>query len=104
MDNFVARQNEVVGVQKKSQTNYDDSETYRCLPRVKKPVPVPEPTYEPTYNSDDEEVVLKRFEHNDSEYLRDEETHAVYHYETRIKLGIYNEGANEVDLFEPNEC
>ena len=91
---FVAR-NEVV---QPSKTNYADAVRY---PPRKKPVPVPEPQ-ETDYESDDE-ILLKRFEHNDTQYLRDEDTYAIYHPDTKIKLGIYNEGADEVDLYEPTE-
>jgi len=50
-----------------------------------------------------DELCLDEFEHEGITYLRDENTHFIYDYDSKTEIGLYNEGADEIDLYESSE-
>jgi len=50
-----------------------------------------------------DELCLDEFEHEGIRYLRDENTHFIYDYDSKTEIGLYNEGADEIDLYESSE-
>ena len=57
--------------------------------------------------SDDEDEEEKAnplpWEHKETEYFRDEMTHKVYDFYTKKLIGLFNEGADEIDFYESDE-
>ena len=51
-------------------------------------------------DSDDEPLNLEVFEHNEGKYFRDSESHKIFSYDTKHEIGLYNQGADEIDFYD----
>ena len=55
---------------------------------------------EQSEDSDDEPLNLEVFEHNEGKYFRDSESHKIFSYDTKHEIGLYNQGADEIDFYD----